>query len=57
MYENIKEYMNWESINTKVPEDICSVSGCKEKYIKIVQAGNVGVALCKEHLKQWNKKK
>ena len=45
--------MNDEVMEMKIDDSLCAVSGCKNKYIKIVYAGNCGVPLCKEHLKNW----
>ena len=42
--------MNREMMDLEVEGDRCSVSGCKNKYIKIEIHGNCGVALCKDHV-------
>ena len=41
--------MNREMMDLEFDDSLCAVSGCKNKYIKIVSRGYCGVPVCKEH--------
>ncbi len=45
----IARSMNDEMMMLEIDNSLCAVSGCNNKYVKIVSRG-VGVPVCKEHL-------
>ena len=43
--------MNDEMMSLEIDDSLCAVSGCNNKFIKLVSCGRgMSVPLCKEHL-------